>query len=153
MNRRKIFFPLFLLVFTLFIGLGSSEVHAKAFVSDWHNGLPTQIRGHWRTKMHRVNMGKGKHVWDYEYETISQSAIKGAYIHSDNFLVKKTIYRDFGNFIRISGTGVPGDEGVQGTYSHISKNKMIYQPDMGRKQTFYRFSGKISKHTCYPYPI
>jgi len=130
-----------------------------------HSGMPTSIKGWWRTKMKKISLGHGKHLWTYETIHITKNRIRGSFgTQSDHYAVHHLEYMPMVDIHPIEYQ-VRGEYEVYKHSSYIydfqkinKKHLLIGERDLKSLElktntitNFYKFSGKASKKTFYPY--
>lgn len=159
--HMKFIFGTILMVTGLMIGgIGSTE---QANASKVYPGTPKAIRGWWRTKMHKVSYrqnGKKKHYWDYQTMHILKTKIRGAYgTQADSYGVNDmahiTTVIEGTKVYTMGGNEWIANETVISDYLRSGKKLSTFQltksGDAKDLTTWYKFSGKASKETFYPY--
>lgn len=109
--------------------------------------------------MKKVSRGHGKYVWRYMTMTVTKKKISGGMIGGNTYGGVKLKYQpvDANGFtlyiVKGWWFGLSRQERYAGIYSSPSKNTLLERPGAVNKiTTWYRYSGKHSKHTLYPYP-
>lgn len=109
--------------------------------------------------MRKVHDGGKRYHWTYTYMHVKKYNISGALIQSDcfyeNHLKYQTGYKGKYDLYFLKGDFMPGMNGGTIYYSYYVTHHELQEINMNNlsPDTFYhRFSGKISKHTFYPYP-
>lgn len=125
----------------------------------YYAGTPAVMRGHWRTKMKKVSVGHGRYVWRYLDMTVSKKKISGGVIGHAKYGGIKLKYQSVKSqgiqLYLVQGWwfGLPRKVRYFGVYSSPSKNILFETPGGVEKTvTWYRYSGRHSKRTFYPYP-
>lgn len=136
-------------------GLGFGAVGTPANAASWHKGTPSALKGHWRTKMHKAtgSVGGSKNYhWTYLYYSIIGSHVTSTMIQSDSYEIRSTRFKYLGDHTY----KIVGKESIDNklaTYTIHKRSKKALTIGMnGYNQTVYKFSGRISKHTLYPFP-
>jgi len=145
------------------ITIGGTGLTEQANASNVYSGTPKAIRGWWRTKMHKVSYrwhGKKKYTWDYQTMHILKTKIRGAYgtqadSYGINDMVHLTTTTEGIKVYTLGGNEWIADEIVFSNYVRSGNKLVTYS---GTKSgnvkdltTWYKFSGKASKKTYYPY--
>lgn len=112
--------------------------------------------------MHRYNYNNGghrDHMWGYFHATIKSSSIRIDAVQGGAYGANKMSYRFAGNHTYY----LKGKENRGGGLVYtlkwkvkkLSSNRIklisLSNKDI-KTMTYYKFSGRISKHTYYPYP-
>lgn len=146
-----------LATFSLFLAVPASPAHAATY----HKGTPTAVRGWWRTKMKKVNLGHGQHLWTYTTMHVTKNKISGAFgTQSDHYQIKQlysyTASKKHKLFV-VDGTYTLGKADYFEAFQLTGKNKLetagINSKGIikGPIYKWYKFSGKASPKTFYPY--
>ncbi|WP_214464599.1 hypothetical protein [Levilactobacillus brevis] len=137
--------------------MGDQSVQAAT----WHKGTPVKVRGWWRTKMKKVKLGHGKYLWTYATMHITKNKIDGAFgTQSDHYEIKN-IYSYTASkktcLYALNGTLIPGKHEFFEAYQLTGKRK-LETAELSTKGTvkkpiykWYKFSGRSSNKTFYPY--
>ncbi|GEO69263.1 hypothetical protein [Levilactobacillus acidifarinae] len=136
-------------------------IDTTANAATYHKGTPTAVRGWWRTKMKKVHYGHGKYLWTYTTMHVTKNRISGAFgTQSDHYEIKKlysyTASKKNNLFI-VDGTYTLGNTDYFEAFHPLSKKKLetasINSKGIidGTIYTWYKFSGKASSKTFYPY--
>lgn len=131
------------------VGLVANPTTTQA--AKWHKGTPKVLRGNWRTKMKKIKDGGKHHHWDYSYVKFTKSNAKGAYgTQTDGLGLTNAKYKSLGkNTYKVTGNWI----GKQTwTIKKINSKKIRISMNGNKYSNFYKYSGKRSKNTFYPYP-
>ncbi|GAX05156.1 hypothetical protein IWT25_00459 [Secundilactobacillus pentosiphilus] len=156
---KKICRTLLLLIMAL--GIFSAANTQSASASSYHKGTPTALRGYWRTKIHKNYYNHGghrDHWWGYFHAAIKSSNIRIDAVQGGAYGANKMSYRYAGNhtyYLKGKEEMGPGTVyTLKWKIKKLSSNKiklvLLGNKDI-KTMTYYKFSGRISKHTYYPY--
>ncbi|WP_164504688.1 hypothetical protein [Levilactobacillus huananensis] len=139
--------------------LTSSNDIISAHAQSWHHGTPTELRGWWRTKKHKVSAGTiCPKVWAFDYIHITNKYHVWQGFQTDIYCAKNLKYRLVGSkTYKISGN-LFLDKYVDKSqtyfiYKKTSAKTLVRMDNISLKHIrLYKFSGRMSKKTNYPYP-
>ncbi|MCY9806140.1 hypothetical protein OXT66_01090 [Lentilactobacillus senioris] len=143
----------------LMLGLtlgGLTQINQPAADASWHKGTPKAIKGHWRSKLNKININNSQHLWSYKALTFTGKKAKSDVIQGNHFIMSRPKYKYLGHgtykIVETYHNSLMYKNKVSWYAHKVNAHKILFKMGSSSYDTYYKFSGKVSKRSFYPYP-